>query len=65
MLETRFKLGEVEGLNPVETFELIGRKRGFILKGNQIDIKRTSTILIDEFKNGKIGKITMDEISEE
>lgn len=65
MLEERFKLGDSSELTPVETFEAIARKRGFIIKGNQIDIKRTSTILIDEFKNGKIGKITMDEIPTE
>ena len=37
-------------------------KRGFILKGNEIDIKRTAIIIIDEFKNGKLGKITLDDV---
>ncbi|MBO4452367.1 MAG: ribosome biogenesis GTPase YlqF [Clostridia bacterium] len=41
-------------------FEKIARKRGFIRSGGVIDEDRTSAVLLDEFRAGKIGKITLD-----
>ena len=38
----------------------IGRKRGCIISGGDIDDEKTSKIVLDEFKNGKIGKITLE-----
>lgn len=39
----------------------IGKKRGFITSGAKIDLIRTSYILLDEFRGGKLGKITLEE----
>lgn len=45
-----------------EVLRLIGEKRGFIKKGNEIDYKRTADILIDEFRGAKLGRITLDKL---
>lgn len=44
----------------LEIFELIGKKRGAIMSGGRVDYEKTSGILLDEFRSGKIGKITLE-----
>lgn len=44
----------------VADMEKIARKRGFILSGGRIDFERTSRTLLDEFRAGKIGRITLE-----
>lgn len=66
LLKTRYKLtDEIRDKELTDIFNEIGRKRGFIVKGGEIDYKRTSSTILDEFKNGKIGKITLDEVPED
>lgn len=63
LLHTRYKLGEpaeTEKLTDYEIFLLIGRKRGFLISGGEIDTERTAGMLIDEFRGLKIGRITLD-----
>ena len=43
-----------------EIFNIIGRKRGCLMKGNIIDLEKVYTIIINDLKEGKIGKITFD-----
>ena len=43
-----------------DIMELIAVKRGFILSGGRIDHLRTSKVLLDEFRNGIIGRITLE-----
>ena len=50
-----------ENENIYEIFLEIGRKRGCIISGGNIDEEKTARIILDEFKNGKIGKITLEE----
>ncbi len=40
--------------------ELIARKRGCLKKGSEIDYDKASRILLDEFRSGKLGKITLE-----
>ena len=49
-----------ENENIYEVFLEIGRKRGCIILGGNIDDEKTANIILDEFKNGKIGKITLE-----
>lgn len=60
-LKERYKLESVEKM-PIEVYEDIGRKRGFLLKGGEIDYLRTAVTVLDEFKNGLIGKISFDRV---
>lgn len=38
-----------------------GRKRGFVLRGGEIDTERMARILLDEFRGGKLGRFTLEE----
>ena len=49
-----------ENFNIYEIMLEIGRKRGCIISGGNIDEEKTARIILDEFKNGKIGKITLE-----
>ena len=49
-----------ENENIYEIFLTIGKKRGCIISGGNIDDEKTARILLDEFKNGKIGRITLE-----
>ena len=49
-----------ENINIYEIMLEIGRKRGCIITGGGIDDEKTSKIILDEFKNGKLGKITLE-----
>lgn len=63
LLCARYKLGEpdeIETLTDYELFLLIGKKRGFLISGGEIDNERTAGMLIDEFRGLKIGRITLD-----
>ena len=51
-----------ENENIYEIFLAIGKKRGCIISGGNIDEEKTARILLDEFKNGKIGKITLEKV---
>ncbi len=59
---TRYKLtdDEVEELDSYDLFELVGRKRGFLISGGQINHQRCAEMLLDEFRGGKIGRITLE-----
>ncbi len=49
-----------ENINIYEIMLEIGRKRGCIISGGNIDEEKTARIILDEFKNGKLGKITLE-----
>lgn len=58
-LKARYKLTSLSEKN-YDLREQIARKRGFLLPGNEVDTERTSVILLDEFRGGKIGRITLE-----
>lgn len=64
LMFSRYKLSreDVTDKKPHEIFEAIGRKRGFLISGGDIDYLRTARILLDEFRGGTIGRITLDKI---
>lgn len=59
MLKERYKIDEIYE-NPLDTLEAIARKRGCLMKGNEIDYNRIAVILLDEFRGAKIGNITLE-----
>lgn len=60
----RYKLNEIFE-NPIDTLDAIGKKRGTLISGGQIDYNRLAVILLDEFRGGKIGKISLESPLEE
>ena len=57
-LKARYKLDSL-GEEPLETMEMIGRKRGFILGRNELDYTRIAKTVLNEFREGKLGQITL------
>ena len=43
-----------------EILEAIGRRRGFLVSGGEINTERAAIILIDEFRSGKLGRISLE-----
>ena len=60
LLETRYKLKADPALQGWELLELAARKRGFLISGGEVDTERMSAILLDEFRAGKIGRISLE-----
>lgn len=56
----RYKLDNIDNLQGWEILELIGRKRGFIVKGGEVNTERTAVMICDEFRGGKLGNITLE-----
>ena len=50
----------MENENILEIMHLIGRKRGAILQGDNVDEEKTANLLLDEFRSGKIGRISLE-----
>jgi len=49
-----------KNMNIYEIMQLIGKKRGAIISGGNIDDEKTSKIILDDFRSGKLGKITLE-----
>lgn len=64
-LSQRYKLDKVEDMTGLELLEAAGKKRGCIISGGEIDYYRISAIVLDEFRGGKIGRITLERPVEE
>ena len=45
-----------------EVMQLIAKKRGAILSGGRIDDEKVSSIILDEFRSGKLGRITLEKV---
>ena len=60
-LQERYKIAEPLPLDEEAALEIIGRKRGFLLKGGLIDLDKTRKILLNEFRAGKLGLISLDQ----
>lgn len=60
----RYKLTEADeydALDAYDLFELIGRKRGFLMAGGTVNHERTADTLLGEFRSGTIGQISLEE----
>lgn len=65
LLAARYKLKEedlAEERSDADLFLTIGRRRGFLISGGEIDTERTANTLLDEFRAAKIGRITLDRL---
>lgn len=58
----RFKLQNepIEDIESYELLELIGRKRGMLISGGEIDTERAAIMLLDEYRSAKLGKYTFE-----
>lgn len=59
-LEQRYKLTGTDGMTGFEMLTAAAKKRGFLISGGEPDIERMSAVLLDEFRGGKLGRITLE-----
>ena len=62
MVEKRYKMkpGEGDGLEPFDLLKLVGRKRGMLVSGGEVDTERASLTILDEFRGAVIGRISLE-----
>lgn len=56
----RYKLDTVAKLKGYEVLEKIGRKRGFVISGGEVDMERAANTVLDELRGAKIGAVTLE-----
>ena len=59
---TRFKLEneDIENIDSYELLKMIGKKRGMLVSGGEIDTERAAIMLLEEFRSAKLGRITVE-----
>ena len=63
MLTGRYKLKNIDDVRtamPWEILEEIGRERGMLIKGGEVNYERASVMLLDEYRGGKMGKLSFE-----
>ena len=69
----RYKIteGELEQINSEDENEeiynlmkLIGKKRGAVVSGGEINDEKTAKIILNDFRSGKLGRITLEKVNE-
>lgn len=61
-LEARYGLTDFRDMEPYELLEAIAKKRGMLLKKGEFDTERAAVMLLDEYRSGKLGKLTLDAV---
>ena len=59
-LGERYKINDFSDKEPWEVLEMIGKKRGMMIKGGEIDTERASVMLLDEYRGGRLGTISLE-----
>ena len=60
VLKQRYNVDVSEDMTSFEVLEAIGRRRGFLISGGEINTERAAIILMDEFRSGKLGRISLE-----
>ncbi|HIT09375.1 MAG TPA: ribosome biogenesis GTPase YlqF [Candidatus Merdivicinus faecavium] len=62
LLEGRYRLTpeDTAGREDYELLELVGRKRGMLISGGEVDTLRAATMLLDEYRGGKLGRLSLE-----
>ena len=59
-LSERYKISDFQDKESWEVLEMIGKKRGMMIKGGEIDYERASVMLLDEYRGGRLGTISLE-----
>ena len=63
-LVQRYKMTDFDDLDGWEMLNLLGKKRGFVISGGEIDTLRAANILLDEFRGAKLGNLSLERVAE-
>ena len=63
-LESRYRFTVPDTFEDYELLELAGRKRGMLISGGEVDTERMSRALLEEYRNGKLGRFTLEKPKE-
>ena len=61
MLIDRYGIDYLEEDDYTDAYEKIGRKRGCIIRGNEVDYQKVSNIIIKDLREGYLGRVTFDD----
>lgn len=59
-LTERYKITDFENAQSYEILEMIGRKRGMLISGGEVNTERAAVAVLDEYRAGKLGRITFE-----
>ncbi len=59
-LTERYKIADFSDKEAWEVLEMIGKKRGMMIRGGEVDTERASVMLLDEYRGGKLGMISLE-----
>ena len=60
VIENRYKFQPDPEALGYELLETAARKRGFLISGGELDTERMAAILLDEYRGGKLGRLTLE-----
>lgn len=60
LIEARYKLSDIAGLGDEELLSAIGKKRGAMLSGGRVNLQKAAEVLIYEFRQNILGRITLE-----
>ena len=64
VLAERYKIEVEPEDSGYDLLEKAGRKRGFLMRGAQVDTQRMARVLLDEFRGGKLGRFTLETVED-
>lgn len=62
LLKERYNVDFFDIDDVIPAYDLIGKKRGCLISGGEVDYDKVSNLIIKDLKDGKIGKVTFDEV---
>lgn len=61
-IKERYGINSFDIDDVIPTYELIGKKRGCLIKGGEVDYDKVSSIIIKDLREGRLGRVTFDEV---
>ena len=64
VIEERYKVTPLDDEMGYDLLTRAGRKRGFLMRGAEVDTERMSRVLLDEFRGSKLGRFTLETVED-
>ncbi|QKG84636.1 ribosome biogenesis GTPase YlqF [Kroppenstedtia pulmonis] len=59
-LRERYRLEEVSGGEPLSLLEDVGRRRGCMMRGGEVDLEKAAEIVLKDFRSGRFGRVSLE-----